>query len=75
MYRETGNWPGMKPKPMGSKAWSEKLDAKDKRSARKRKKELKIKSQNENESKAIDEDSDDLEDDFRLLKKLKRGKV
>ena len=75
VYRETGNWPGMKPKPMGSKAWSEKLDAKDKRAARKRKKQLKVKAQNDNKSNEDDEDSDDLEDDFKLLKKLKKGKV
>ena len=44
VFRETGNWPGMKQKPAVSKAWSQKQAAKDKRLDRKRKKELKQKS-------------------------------
>ena len=65
----------MKPKPTVAKAWSEKLDAKDKKLARKRKKELKIKTRDENKSVESDDEFDDVEDDFRLLKKLKKGKV
>ena len=75
IYRETGNWPGMKPKPVQSKAWSEKQDAKAKKLDRKRKKELKRITQDEKESDMVAEDSDDLENDFKLLKKLKKGKV
>merc|ERR1719367_1859648 len=73
VFRETGNWPGMKQKPAVSKAWSHKQAAKDKRLDRKRKKELKQKS---GEADNIDDknDVDDLEDDFRLLKKMKKGK-
>ena len=78
-YRETGNWPGLKPKPIISKAWSDKANAKDKRLSRKRKKELKAKSQetptNTTESKETENDIDDIEDDFKVLKKMKRGKV
>ena len=74
VFRETGNWPGMKQKPAVSKAWSHKQTAKDKRLDRKRKKELKQKSC---EAENIDAQNDvnDLEDDFRLLKKMKKGKV
>ena len=74
-YRATGNWPGMKPKPMVSKSWSDKVDAKDRRLARKRKKELKTKSEEAQETIATENDIDDLEDDFRVIKKIKRGKV
>ena len=65
----------MKTKPAQSKAWSEKEDAKARKLDRKRKKELKRITQNEKESDMVDEDSDDLENDFKLLKKLKKGKV
>ena len=75
VYRETGNWPGMKPKPMTSKAWSEKQDAKDKRLARKRKKQLKSEALEAVETEETENDFDDLEDDFRVLKKMKKGKV
>ena len=74
IYRETGSWPGMKPKPTVTKAWSQKQATKDKRVNRKRKKELKQKSA-ENEDIDSDNDQSDLEDDFRLLKKMKKGKV
>merc|ERR1719367_1507875 len=46
VFRETGNWPGMKQKPAVSKAWSHKQATKEKREDRKRKKELKQKSDN-----------------------------
>merc|ERR1711894_341417 len=75
VYRETGNWPGMKPKPMTSKAWSEKQDAKDKRLARKRKKQLKSEALEAVETEETENDFDDLEDDFRVLKRMKKGKV
>ena len=65
----------MKTKPVQSKAWSEKQDAKAKKLDRKRKKELKRITQDEKESDMVAEDSDDLENDFKLLKKLKKGKV
>merc|ERR1712203_1237591 len=41
VYRETGSWPGMKQKPVVSKAWSQKQATKEKRIDRKRKKEMK----------------------------------
>ena len=74
VYRETGNWPGMKPKPTVSKAWSHKQVAKEKREDRKRKKELKEKSDNIEKIDA-ENDANDFEDDFRILKKMKKGKV
>merc|ERR1712061_159088 len=73
VYRETGNWPGMKPKPTVSKAWSHKQATKEKREDRKRKKELKQKSDMENID--AENDANDFEDDFRVLKKMKKGKI
>lgn len=65
----------MKPKPISSTAWSDKVDAKDRRLARKRKKELKTKIEDAPKTKETDNDIDDIEDDFRALKKMKKGKI
>lgn len=64
----------MKPKPTVSKAWSHKQVAKEKREDRKRKKELKEKSDNIEKIDA-ENDANDFEDDFRILKKMKKGKI
>ena len=74
VFRETGNWPGMKQKPVVSKAWSQKQATKEKRIDRKRKKEMKQKAA-ERENIEDENDLNDLEDDFRVLKKMKKGKV
>lgn len=78
VYKETGAWPGFK----GAKkaqAWSDKVDRKERKSLRREKKELKRKKperEEEPEDAAVaQQDMKDLDDDYRLLKKMKRGKV
>ena len=55
-------------------AWSEKQDKKRKKLERKRKKDLKASKSSAEEVNNEDEDSeiDDLDEDYRLLKKMKR---
>ena len=66
-FRETGIWPGMKSKPVEKVAWSKKVDTKNKKAERKRKKELKEMSKVEEK-----EEDDDLNEDYRLLKKMRK---
>lgn len=66
-YKETGSWPGMKQHKPKQEAWSQQKE----RKAKKKKK-------NEKKRKAHEftqEDLDDLEEDFRMVKKLKKGKI
>lgn len=80
VYQETGNWPGMSKRPAKSvsdekkagSAWSAKADAKLGKSLRAKKKELKRTREKEGVSQ---EDLDDLEKDYRMLKKIKQKKV
>ena len=72
-FRETGIWPGMKSKVESKIAWSEKQDKKRKKLERKRKKDLKAsKSSTEEVNNEEDSEIDDLDEDYRLLKKMKR---
>ncbi|XP_045583358.1 ATP-dependent RNA helicase DDX55 [Procambarus clarkii] len=68
IYRETGQWPGMKPYTPKPEPWSQK---KDKMEKKKKRHEKKLKRGHQ----FTQEDLDDLEEDFRMVKKLKRGKV
>jgi hypothetical protein len=72
-FRETGIWPGMKSKIEEKVSWSNKVDQMDRKSERKRKKDLAKKSKETEEQK--EEDLDDLEEDYKLLKRAKKGKV
>jgi len=72
VYRETGEWPGAKKRAEVKVAWSEKVDQKERKRKRKEAKEKKKAEKEKNEE---DEDEDDLEEDYRLLKKMRRGKV
>ncbi len=83
-FKETGLWPGSKVKAEAKVAWSNKVDKKAKRMERKRKKELKAESkkaieqeetaENSDGDDASFEEDDDLEADYRLIKKLKKSK-
>lgn len=66
-YKETGSWPGMKQYNPQQEAWSQ---AKEKKAKRKRKHEKKRKGH-----EFTQEDLDDLEEDFKMVKKLKKGKM
>ena len=70
-FQATGKWPGMKSKVVENQAWSEKQDKKARRVERKRKKELK-KEVEEPSVNDTDDDEDNLEEDYRLLKKMKK---
>ena len=80
VYQETGNWPGLAKRPERSisddkkagSAWSAKMDAKLGKSLRAKKKELKRTREKEGVSQ---EDLDDLEKDYRMLKKIRQKKV
>ena len=60
----------MKTKVVEKQAWSEKQDKKAKKAERKRKKDLKKEAVEEVID--TDEDEDNLEEDYRLLKKMKK---
>ena len=73
VYQATGKWPGMKSKIIEKTAWSDKVDKKGRRDERQRIKELK--NPEKKEESVIESDSDDednLEEDYRLLKKMKK---
>ena len=76
IFSETGQWPGMKKKPLKSKEsvpWSKCKDQKLKRKTKKEKKALA--EQKEEERLRELQDLDDLDEDERLYKKLKRRKI
>ncbi len=80
VYRETGVWPGFKPKLETSKAWSDKCDKRNRRDLRKKRKELKELKRKQQQGQDAQDNNDDeeleeLEQDYRMLKRLKRGKV
>ena len=73
VYQATGKWPGFKGKVIEKPAWSDKQDKRGRRDERQRIKELK-KPEKEEEKSVIDtdDDEDNLEEDYRLLKKMKK---
>ena len=78
-YRETGLWPGARRK-MDSVAWSKNKEVRDKRRDKKTRRAEKRKGENDvgPENSAEEADDDDLEDfssDYKLMKKLKKGKI
>ena len=77
-YRETGLWPGARRK-MESVAWSKNKEVRDKRRDKKTRRAEKRKGDNEvgpelSEEEAVD-DLDDFSSDYKLMKKLKKGKI
>ena len=78
-YEETGKWPGFKEAKSSSKeAWSDKKDQQRKKQDRRAKKDLKrkrneaksLKKEPEEAPEAAESEDDDLEDDYKLLKKI-----
>lgn len=67
VYKETGQWPGMKQHRQKTEPWSKQ---KEKKERKKRRKEKKRKGHH-----FTQEDLDDLEKDFRMVKKFGKGKV
>ena len=72
VYQATGKWPGMKSKVLEKTAWSDKVDKKGRRDERQRIKELKKPEEEEKSDIESDDDEDNLEEDYRLLKKMKK---
>merc|ERR1712223_2266790 len=72
-YKQTGIWPGLKSKPAEKIACSKKVEQKQRKEDRKRKKEMKQEASNSK----IDnfDDDDDLDEDYRLLKKMLQQKT
>ena len=70
-YKVTGKWPGMKSKLPEKVSWSIKVGKKERKADRKHKKELKRQNTIECDAAAEDDD-DDLDEDYRLLKKMKK---
>ena len=78
-------WPGSKPRASkeapaasGEGAWSDKAEKKNRKELRKLKKEIvrrKRKKDGEEEEEEEEDDLGDLEEDYRMLKKMRRGKV
>ncbi len=77
MFRETGSWPGVKARPRAEadEAWSQQKGKKERKRRRRVAKEKKQEQNRDEEEEDEDEDEDDLEDDYRMLKKIKKGKV
>lgn len=74
VYQETGAWPGMpaKPKKEEDKSWSLKVAKKQRKEERKTIKNLKRLAKNEAIENSGDDDEDEFESDYKLLKKQKR---
>ena len=78
-YKQTGVWPGRegKRKEM-TKAWSNKVEVIDKRRNKKAKIADKRKRQEDAKAKEeaeMEEAEDDLEADYKMMKRLKKGKI
>lgn len=78
-YKQTGVWPGRegKRKEM-TKAWSNKVEVIDKRRDKKAKIADKRKRQEDAKAKEeaeMEEAEDDLEADYKMMKRLKKGKI
>ncbi|KAM7364710.1 putative ATP-dependent RNA helicase DDX55 homolog [Cochliomyia hominivorax] len=85
-YEETGQWPGKKKHKKQTEAWEQtkkaKMDVKTKKELRKAKKQRKKEAEAVNGPKAkkrkqkfTQEDLDELANDIRLFKKLKKNKI
>ena len=75
-------WPGSKPRASkeapaasGEGAWSDKAEKKNRKELRKLKKEIVRRKRKKGEEEEEEEDLGDLEEDYRMLKKMRRGKV
>jgi hypothetical protein len=78
VYRETGEWPGRKrasTADANKMAWSQKVNQKERKRKRKEAKEKKRQNPEENVEPGNNSDDDDLADDYRLIKKMRKGKV
>ena len=76
-YRETGEWPGAK-KKRESVSWSKNREVLNKRREKKLRKAEKRKGSDDIETHNSDEELDESEDfssDYKLMKKLKKGKI
>jgi len=73
-YKETGQWPGLEYKKESS-AWSKNQEVLDKRRDKKSRIQEKRKAQAEEEVVEKSEDEDDFQEDYKMMKRLKKGKI
>lgn len=71
-YRETGQWPGLR--PAKAKPWSQSKEKRQLKKEKKRRRSAKRQA-NENKRKVEEEEWDEIADEARLIKKLKKGKI
>jgi len=76
-YQKTGVWPGFeKRKGFETKAWSQKVEVLEKRREKKqRRADKRAKQAEEEEDDEDGEEGDDLEADYKMMKRLKKGKI
>ena len=79
VYKETGEWPGLKRKKE-SVSWSKNKEVLDKRREKKQRRaekraEVKDEGKEEDGDEAEDDDLDDFSSDYKLMKRLKKGKI
>lgn len=81
-YRKTGVWPGFENKrKLDSQSWSQKKDVLDKRRDKKARRAEKWaekeqeKEGEQGEQEVEEQDDDDLKADYKMMKRLKKGKI
>jgi len=76
VHQETGTWPGQeKKKRVNTVPWSNKLEIKDKRRNKKQRRAEKRAMKTDDEKKEENADEDDFEAEYRIIKKIKAGKL
>lgn len=72
-YKETGQWPGLENRKKETQSWSKNQEVLDKR----RDKKMKI-FEKRKAAEVVEEESeeeDDFQEDYKMMKKLKKGKI
>jgi len=72
-YKETGQWPGLENRKKETLAWSKNQEVLDKRREKKMRKFEKRKAAEVVEEES--EEEDDFQEDYKMMKKLKKGKI
>ena len=77
VFRETGEWPGMKKRPVQNIPWSKNKAVLEKRREKKRRRAEKraVTATDDCDKDEEDNEMDDFASDYKLMKKLKKGKI
>ena len=73
IYKDTGEWPGLEKRKKESLAWSKNQEVLDKRRDKKMRKLEKRKAPEVVAEES--EEEDDFQEDYKMMKKLKKGKI